>query len=692
MDEKDLELTLPEQEPEFDLDDILKEFALEPGEALEAAMLEAFPEEAPAETPEEQPEEEPAEGPAQQPAEMPAAEAEAVTGDTIRLDRITVDTAANKVRDAAPIVEEEEPQTPEEPFSEQWEPEYEQPMGRYVPPQPILIHPRSRLRELKRKLVAGPEKRYYALTEKGVGKLQAAIFLSVLVVLLSAGATVMYAMGAVQPDRLRLMIFGQFFAMMLSALVGSFELIEGVANVFRGRFTVKTLLVLTFLACCADAVLCLRELRVPCCAAFSLEMTLALCNSYQERSAEMGQMDTMRKAVRLDSLCASPDYYDGRKGLLRGEGEVEDFMDHYQTVPGPEKILSWYAILAFLAAAAIGVFAGLRDGLSAGIQVAAVSLLAATPATVFVSLSRPSAILTKRLHAVGAVICGWQGVEGLSGKAVFPLAYSDLFPTGSARMNGVKFYGSRQPDEIVAYGTAVITANNSGLTPIFQQVLDSRNGRHYDVTELRCYDNGGIGAIVQDEPVLVGPLHFLKQMGVDVPDGIRVDQSVCVAIDGELCALFALTYENNRGSAVGLSSLCSSRKVRPIVTSDDFLLTEEFIRSRFSVKFRNMVFPEHALRSQLREKQPDADQPALALVTRTGLTGYAYAIAGARALRTASRWGVAVHILGGVVGLAAMLTLTLLGRLDLLTPANLFAYQLVWMIPGFLITEWTRAC
>ena len=35
--------------------------------------------------------------------------------------------------------------------------------------------------------------------------------------------------------------------------------------------------------------------------------------------------------------------------------------------------------------------------------------------------------------------------------------------------------------------------------------------------------------------------------------------------------------------------------------------------------------------------------------------------------------------------------LMLLGAMHLLTPANMFLYQLVWMIPGFLLTEWTRS-
>ncbi len=693
MDEKDLEMNQPQPEMEFDLDEIMKEFAPEEGEALpeevEALSRELSEEESPEDPDDDMiiageptvklPDVEKEEAAAPQP----------VSGDTIRLDKLDIEAAPPTVVDAIPIPEDEDIK---EPFSEQWEPEYEQPMGEYIPPQPIQFQPRSRLRELKRQLVAGPEKRYYQLAEKGVGKLQVLIFLSIVVALLSAASTVLFAFGAVPEDRLRLMIFGQFLAMLVSALLGSFQLIEGVAELCKGRFTLKTLLVFTLIACGADGILCLQELRVPCCAAFSLEVTLALFHAYQIRSAEMGQMDTMRKAVRLDSLNLCPDYHEGRNGFLRGEGQVEDFMDHYHKTSGPQKILNWYALGALVASVAIGVVAALFNGISAGVQVAAVCLLAATPATIYVTLSRPMAILTRRLHAVGAVICGWQGIRGLAGKGLFPVDYADLFPAGSARMNGVKFYGSRQPDEIVAYCTAVITANGSGLTPIFTQVLDSRNGRRVDAEELRTYGNGGIGASVEGNAVLVGSLEFLKEMGVEVPEGIRVNQAVCVAIDGELCGLFALTYEVNRAASAGLSSLCSSRKAAPVFATDDFLLTEDFMASRFSAKTRRMVFPDPEVRQQLREKTAQQDRPALALATRNALTSYAYCISGARALKTASWIGTIIHLLGGIVGLGAMVTLVLLGRLDLLTPMNMFAYQLVWMIPGFLITEWTRAC
>ena len=679
MDEKELQNL--EEDQEFSLEDIMKEFGGESAEFSEA-------------------EEEPA-------AEEVTEELVSVPDETIRLDVLgeqeesEVELGGDTIRmDAIPGYENEEQEQapeaveqsaePKEPFSDQWEPEYEQPMGEYVPARPILVHPRSRMKELKAKLVAGPERRYYVLSEMGLGKLQAAIFLSLLVVLLSAGATVMYAMGMVSPERLRLMIFGQFLAMLLAALLGASQLVEGVADLFKGRFTLNTLMVFTFVACCADGVLCLQQLRIPCCAAFSLEMTMALWAAYERRNTEMGQMDTLRKATHLDSVSTCTDFHNGRKGFLRGEGRVEDFMDHYNAPSRPEKVLCWYTVGALVASIAIGTLAFLYYGVGTGVQVAAVCLLAAAPASIFVTLTRPMAVLEKKLHNVGAVICGWQGVEGLCGKALFPIGYKDLLPVGCAKMNGVKFFGSRPTDEVVAYCTALVVANDSGLAPVFTQVLESRNGRHYDVQDFHSYDNGGIGGQVNGESVLVGPMSFMKEMGVDVPEGMKVNQAICVSVDGELCGLFALNYESARASAVGVTALCGNRGLNPVVLEDDFLLTEKFICSRFGVKPRKVVFPAYEERIQLREKTADEEVPALALSTRDGLSSFACSVSGARALRTASRLGVIIHMVGGILGLAIMATMTVLGALELLTPANLFAYQLVWMIPGLLITEWTR--
>ncbi len=577
-----------------------------------------------------------------------------------------------------------------EPYSQEWEPEYEQPIGEYIPPEPIVFRPKNRLRELKMKLVEGPEKRYYELVEKGLGKLQAALFLTLIVAVLAIGSTAMYAVGMIGVNRIRFLVFSQCFLLLLSALMGSYQLIDGFMSLVRKRFSLNTLLLFSFLACCADGVVCLRYLRVPCCGAFSLTMLMSLWAEYHKRSTEMAQMDTMRKATRLDSLVSCEDCYEGQAAFLRGEGQVEDFMDHYRTRSRSEKTIYTYALIALFVSFGIGVTAGILHGGVLGVQSFSAALLVAVPATTYITLSRPMALLERRLHKLGTVLCGWRGVRGLSRPAAFPVSDTDLFPAGAAKLNGVKFYGSRQPDEVVAYATALIAADGGGMAPLFTQLLESRNGYHYEADNLHSYD-GGIGGEVNGEAVLAGTLSFIQSMGVEMPEGARVNQAVYVAIDGFLSGVFAVSYAKVKSAATGLTTLCAYRGLTPVLTAGDFMLTEGFLRSKFGVNTKRIAFPDRRTRAQLETMAPPQDGEVLAMTTQEGLASLAFAATGARAVRSASITGVVIHMMGGILGLLIVLALTVVGAEHLLTPANVLLYQLIWAVPGILITEWTRA-
>ena len=50
-----------------------------------------------------------------------------------------------------------------------------------------------------------------------------------------------------------------------------------------------------------------------------------------------------------------------------------------------------------------------------------------------------------------------------------------------------------------------------------------------------------------------------------------------------------------------------------------------------------------------------------------------------------------MHLIGGILGLLITAALAVVGITGVLTPANVLLYELVWMIPCLLITEWTRS-
>ena len=559
-----------------------------------------------------------------------------------------------------------------------------------APESKIIYNPRTRLRELKKKLIAGPEKRYYELSELGIGKIQIALIANLAVCALCILTTALFSLDMMPESRLRFVIFSQILAMLLSAFFGCSQMIDGIADIFKGRFGVNSMLLFTFISCCVDAVFCLSELRIPCCAAFSLQMTMALWSSYQKHSAEMAQMDSLRKAVRLQALVKEPDYFNKKPGILRREGDLEDFMDHYTKRSGPELVQSIYCILSLLLCGGIAVFAAMTHGTSMGIQILSTSLLVAVPAGFFICLSRPAALLERRLHMVGTVLCGWRGVKGLCGKAAFPLRDEDLFPSNTTKMNGVKFYGDRDPDETVSYAASLICAAGGGLVPLFRQMQESRSCATHRVENFRDYGSGGIGGEICGEPVLVGSLDFLQDMNIHIPEGTMVSQAVYAAIDGQLCAVFAISYAKMRSAAAGIVSLCGNRKITPVLTGIDFMLTDTLLRTKFGVNTRRIAFPDQEIRSDLSVHSTDFEAPVLALATRDDLASYAYAVSGASALRTSCRLGTAINLISGILGMLIMAALAYLGTTELLTPVHILLYQLVWLIPGLLITEWTR--
>ena len=628
---------------------------------------------------------------------------EEVTGDTIRLDQVrdAVASASADLGDTTefePIRVEEEPE-PEseilpaeesvEPFSAQWEPEYDQPMGDWSVPETIPYRPKSRLKELREKLVAGPERQYYALTELGLGRLQLAMVLCLITFVLTAGFTVLHAVGLVGENRLRLLVFAQFLGLLLSGLLGCYRLMEGIGDLLRLRFTTGTLLVLTFVVCCVDGVLCLQELRIPASAAFSLEMSMALWASYQRRNELMGQIDTLRRATDLYSLAVVPDYYEGLPGFRTGCGQVEHYMDHYDLPSGPQRVMNWYALTALLVSVGVGVLAGVRHGFSAGVQLCAGALLVSMPATAFVSMTRPGAILEKRLHKLGVVLCGWHGTKAVKHKATYPLEDDDLFPVGAAKLNGVKFYGQRDSDYILSCVTALVRANGGALVVLFARMLSSRGCSEPEVRELHCA-SGGVSGQIGQELVMVGTREYMQEMGIDLSRAPKVDQAVYAAMDGEMCGVFVVAYNKPKSSVAGLKTLFGYKGLIPVSLCEDLMLTEGFLRAKFGVNTRRMAFPARDVRLELAQREPAEEDTVVALATKPGLAPKAFAVTGARVLKSALRAGLAIHMVGGILGLLIMGALAWVGGMNIITASNILLYEMIWMMPGLLVTEWTR--
>ena len=671
------DLTLQTQESEdldFSLDDIIKEFS----DPELDSILKEFGEEPQIPAPAAESEPEP------EPEVAPLSQATAVFQPVEAAPEGMPELEAEPEPQPEPVA----PSPLAEPFSDEWEPEYELPVGEY--PHPIQFPPsKNRQAMLRKKLVAGPEKRYHALMSQGLGKLQFAIFAHLILLLLSGAITAVYLLGIVPESLLRLVLFAQVFLALVAGLLGCGRLLNGIGTIFRGRFNLNSLLLFTFLACMADGVFCLMQQRLPYTTLLCLALLMAQWAEYQRFKTQVEQMDTLRKALEITAVVKCEDFMDNQAGYRAVDGDPDAFMKEYHKPYAPETHLHLFALLALLGSLGLAVYLGLQQGWPLAVQVLSAALLTAMPASAYVTISRPAAILERRLHRLGAVLCGWKGIREANIHAVYPLEHDDLFPAEASRMNGVKFYGTVDPGRVVSYAAALIACDGPGMLRVFSRLPRSRNIHQHQVTDFMSCP-GGITGLVDGWNVMVGTQEFLTEMGIPVPPEAQIPQAVYAAVEGQFCAVFALQYSRSKSSSAGLKTLCGYPKIKPVLTACDFLLTDQFIRSKLSVNIRRVLFPAREERQALRNQPIPEDAPVVALATRSGLAPKAFALTGARTLRVTMHTGSILHILAGAVGLAAVAVLALTGGLNILTMENLLAYNLVWMVPGLLITEWTR--
>ena len=92
----------------------------------------------------------------------------------------------------------------------------------------------------------------------------------------------------------------------------------------------------------------------------------------------------------------------------------------------------------------------------------------------------------------------------------------------------------------------MVQTAGSGLVPLFEEIMHNQNGRHYGVDTFRRYEGGGLGAEIRGDVILMGSLGFMKLMRVHMPEGARVKQAVYLSVNGELAAVFALSYARRR--------------------------------------------------------------------------------------------------------------------------------------------------
>lgn len=368
----------------------------------------------------------------------------------------------------------------------------------------------------------------------------------------------------------------------------------------------------------------------------------------------------------------------GPQGISRGRGSGAGF---YTRAAMEDTSSQWQRLLLPVLAAASLVFAVLssagqergQDFLWCWSVVLCASSSLAFPLAFCVPFGRAAAHLARS----GASVAGMYGAAAFASGRRLTVTDADLFPPGAARLAGVKLYGEEQ-NQALSYAATLTVQGGGLLARLFGDAARLNHVSLQGLEHFHIHEDGGLGGMIHGETVLVGSPSFMRRQAVRLPHTLASKTAVCLAVDGELTAVFTIKYAAAEPVEYALRIL-RRNGFRLSLATRDSNLTSKFLKARFG--WDGGAEPlEIGERLTLSDPEREADGPE-GLLYRDGILPYAFLAVDSRRLCQTVLVGNLLSIFSSIAGALLGFYLTFTGSYAVLTPVLLLTYMVLWVVP-----------
>ena len=420
-------------------------------------------------------------------------------------------------------------------------------------------------------------------------------------------------------------------------------------------------------------------LAAPCAAL----VWLCLLGQYLTASME-------RDIYRLADLGGCPPYAAAvtAAGLCKQRGRIRGF---YRTSRKEDLSRRWQYHLVPLAVAVCTILSAVVC-LSGGrggdfFRVWSAMLMASLPFSLPLAGALPLRNLNRRLGRSGCAVAGYEGAAWVGEGRRIVVTDDDIFPPGTVSLNGLKLYGE-EIGRAASYAATVSRAARSQLAPVFDQLLTAEGGRYEEVQDIHYYEEGGVECTIHGETVTMGSAYCMKKLHIALPRELKVKTGVFLAVDGQLTAIFAIRYQPSRNVEWALRALRRSR-IEPVLAVCGANITPGLLKRKFRVDAKP-VYPDISTRLALADLGREKAHRACAIIYREGLMPFAETVMGSRRCRRAVRSGTVLCWLGSLCGMILSYYLTHVAAFGALTGGALLLFQLLWLLPVWLLAGLIR--
>ncbi len=427
---------------------------------------------------------------------------------------------------------------------------------------------------------------------------------------------------------------------------------------------------------------------LPYCAVAALSV---LCTMWSHRLRFVAYQRTYKTAAMAEYpyvvMREEPLWKGG--AFVKARGNIDEFVGLTEQPDGAMRFAHFLVPLGLLASLLFAVVASVGHELNVFFWAFSATMSVVSPFCGPFSFSLPFYKTVKRLVHSHAALAGWTGVRAFFDPAVAVLTDRDIFPPGTVNLNGLKVFGSFNFDRMISYAASLVEASGSGVAHTFAELLKGQSAAIREVHNFQHYENGGIGADIDSDRVLLGNSAFMLRMGIRLPQGIKLQHAVFVAVNLDLAGIFAVTYTPTNQVRAALSMLLR-HGITPVFATRDANLTPEFVGKMFELNLSAAVYPPIEQRLMLSDPGRETHAKPVAVVGREGLLPYAESIAAGRRMGQVTRANLLVYLLCALLGLALLAFLVIKGEASTASPCNVLIYLGLWLLPALLVSGWAN--
>ncbi|MCC8356279.1 MAG: hypothetical protein LJU34_00225, partial [Oscillospiraceae bacterium] len=477
---------------------------------------------------------------------------------------------------------------------------------------------------------------------------------------------------------------GACLVLTLSVMVATLDIVAvGLRQLFDLRPGAESLAVLGSIFSCIDALLVMLGYgdSLPFCAVGAFALSAAL---WGERRFCLGQTRTLRVASFSKASSVGAGESGEQSYLIRSQRGPEGIVRRTEQPDLCQSVYATAAPILLAACLVLAILASLSDG-SRFLHTLSALLSVSASFTAFLSFPLPYSITAKRLQSSGAAVAGYAGCASIGKTRRLVITDEDLFPTGTIRLNLINIQEGTFVPKVISSTYSLLEASGSGLTRIFQELMERRGYVSLPIEEFQCHEGGGLSGLIQGERVLVGSAGFMNLMGIRLPQNMNAKNTICTAISEELVAVFTLEYTPTSSVQEALVTLLQGR-TQPVFAIRDFNITPLMIRQLFRMPTDNFNFPSFRERYRIAATSDQEDYPIAAIVSRGGMGPTVDAAEAGRRLYSTCRIGVILSLLCSITGMLILFLLFRVGSYDTATAGNVLSYMILWAMPVVILS------